>query len=353
MKPVFYINSPLVPALLNGEDEKVKNHIFFKLDNLQPSGSFKDRGISHMINFLVKEGPVSRLVCSSGGNAGHAVATAGLKLNIPVDVYVPTTTKSMMVAKLKSKGANVTVVGSNWNEADAVAQKVVQEIVGAKYIPPFDDYRIWEGNSTIVDELASAGIVPDEIIVSVGGGGLLCGIQRGVLRHNWQHCTKVYAAETAGAASFAKAHLAGKPDPLPAITSIASSLGALAVTSACLNSGVTTIPYTVTDADAVAACRRFADDFNMLVEPACGAALSYAYFPHLRPPVASGATSKNAAASTANGDGDGDALAVSQDASTAAERPRIVVVVVCGGSVVNLELLSKWCSDFGLESIYK
>jgi L-serine/L-threonine ammonia-lyase len=80
---------------------------FLKLENLQPSGSFKDRGISHMINELCRSNDVKKIICLSGGNAGHAVATAGRNLGIPVDVYVPEPTKPMMIEKLRSKGANV------------------------------------------------------------------------------------------------------------------------------------------------------------------------------------------------------------------------------------------------------
>jgi len=297
-----------------------KHHkVYFKLENLQPSGSFKDRGISHMVNEIAKTEKIGKLISSSGGNAGHAVATAGQKLGIPVDVYVPTTTKSMMVNKLKKKGANVVVHGANWNEADKLARQAVSEDPTAQYIPPFDDPRIWEGNSTIIDELAKAGVVPDKIVLSVGGGGLLCGIQRGILRHGWQNRTKVIAVETSGAASFAKAHAAGEPVALTGINTIATSLGALSVTTGCLNTGVETVPYVVSDSQAVFGCRRFADDFKMLVEPACGAALSYVY------------CSK-----------DSDVGSVGET----------IVVIVCGGSVVSVELMAQWCADFGVVSEY-
>lgn len=52
-------------------------------------------------------------------------------------------------------------------------------------MPPFDDPLIWEGNSTIVDELVAANVKPGAIVLSVGGGGLLCGVQRGLERHAW------------------------------------------------------------------------------------------------------------------------------------------------------------------------
>jgi L-serine/L-threonine ammonia-lyase len=323
----FFIQSPLLHCVSPHLSSQV--NAFLKLENLQPSGSFKDRGISHMINQLCRSNDVKKIICSSGGNAGHAVATAGRNLGIPVDVYVPEPTKPMMIEKLRSKGANVFLHGANWNEADKKAKEALAAHSNAIYIPPFDDPLIWEGNSTLVDEIAKCGVVPDKIVLSVGGGGLLCGVQRGILRHGWQNRTKIIAAETSGTASFAAATEAGRPVSLPGISSVASSLGALSVTPACLNTGVETIPYVVTDKDAVTACRRFADDYNMLVEPACGAALSYIYC--------------NPAGATEN---------VNSGVSDSDAKRETVVVIVCGGSVVNVELMAQWCADFGVSSTF-
>ena len=101
------------------------------------------------------------------------------------------------------------------------------------------------------------------IVCSVGGGGLLRGLQLGLEQVGWTDVT-LLAVETEGAASYAAAQAAGfKVVSLPAITSIASSLGALAVTPAVLSpSPVTTVSYTVSDAEAVAACLHFADNYR-------------------------------------------------------------------------------------------
>jgi L-serine/L-threonine ammonia-lyase len=107
----FYIESPLVRCA--NPSIRGKFDAYVKLDNLQPSGSFKDRGISHMINTILLTEKIGKLISSSGGNAGHAVATAGRNLGIPVDVYVPVTSKPMMIAKIKQKGANVFLHGAN------------------------------------------------------------------------------------------------------------------------------------------------------------------------------------------------------------------------------------------------
>jgi L-serine/L-threonine ammonia-lyase len=121
----FYISTPLVELEDRLEGLDASTRVFFKMDCLQPSGSFKDRGVGHMINTLhygAATGPVKKLVCSSGGNAGYSVTTVARKLGIPVDVYVPTTTKPMMVNKLRARGANVVVHGASWNAADSLAR---------------------------------------------------------------------------------------------------------------------------------------------------------------------------------------------------------------------------------------
>jgi L-serine/L-threonine ammonia-lyase len=198
----LFTSTPLVGgSLLPNSNTKV----FFKLDNLQPSGSFKDRGISHMIKTLLENGKVSKLVSSSGGNAGNAVATVGQKLGLPVDVFVPTTTMPMMIEKLKKRSANVFIGGDNWNEADAKAKEALKLDSDAKYIPPFDNPLIWDGHSSIIDELESDfcsfdqrnNNKPDAIILSVGGGGLLCGVQKGLERKGWND-VDILAVETEG-----------------------------------------------------------------------------------------------------------------------------------------------------------
>jgi L-serine/L-threonine ammonia-lyase len=75
--------------------------VYLKLDLLQPSGSFKDRGMARLCLTLQRSGGTTRLVSSSGGNAGLAAATVGRKLGMNVDVIVPETTKPMVVAKLQ------------------------------------------------------------------------------------------------------------------------------------------------------------------------------------------------------------------------------------------------------------
>lgn len=114
--------------------------VFLKLDLLQPSGSFKDRGTAHLCATVNNEykhlhekdtasSSKIKLIASSGGNAGLGIATVARSLpTMEVSVIVPETTKPIVINKLRSLGAEVTIHGSNWNGADELARKRVDEI---------------------------------------------------------------------------------------------------------------------------------------------------------------------------------------------------------------------------------
>ena len=162
--------------------------VYVKLDALQASGSFKDRGMAHLCATYRGEG-VSQLISSSGGNAGLAAATVGKRLGMKVSVIVPETTKPLVIAKLQSLGATVTVHGENWNAADKLArERVAADPDSCKYVSPYDNPLLWTGHSTVVDEIVTdlekEGSKIGAIVVSVGGGGLLCGVLEGCERQN-------------------------------------------------------------------------------------------------------------------------------------------------------------------------
>lgn len=249
--------------------------VWLKLDALQPSGSFKIRGIGHACQVWRERG-AQRFVSSSGGNAGLAVAYAGRRLGISVHVVVPTSSTARARELLAREGAEVEVFGDSWQEANALAQS----LVGPQdaFIHPFDDPLLWEGHASLIDEVAQAGVVPDGVVVAVGGGGLFSGVVAGLHRQGWTQ-VPVVAVETEGAASFNAALSAGSRVTLPAVTSIATSLGAKQVCQQALDLSRShpVRSVCVTDSQAVQACLRFMDDHRIVVEPACGAALALAY----------------------------------------------------------------------------
>lgn len=249
--------------------------VWLKLDALQPSGSFKLRGIGFACETYHARG-ARRFVSSSGGNAGLAVAYAGRKLSIPVTVVVPESTTDRARELLRLEGADVVVHGASWQEANQLALSMVG--TADAFIHPFDDPLIWEGHASVIDEVIRAGLEPDAVVLSVGGGGLLCGVAEGLRRNAREH-VRIIAVETEGAASFRAAIEAGRLVQLERITSIATSLGAKQVCERALQWAHerTVESVLVSDQSALSACERFLGDHRILVEPACGASLALAY----------------------------------------------------------------------------
>ncbi|MEN2388543.1 pyridoxal-phosphate dependent enzyme [Comamonas sp. A7-5] len=251
-----------------------KKDVWLKLDALQPCGSFKLRGVGLVCEEHVRQGK-KRFISSSGGNAGIAVAYSGRQLGIPVTVFVPETTTARAKELIEQEGATVVVHGASWQEANELALSRMDD--DTAFVHPFDGEGLWRGHSTLIDEVVQSGIDFDCVVLSVGGGGLLSGVVEGLTRHGLS--TPVIAMETYGADSLAQAVVAGKLVALPAITSIATSLGAKQV---CDNAFNATRTYDircgqVNDIEAIDACDRFLLDHRILVEPACGASLAAVY----------------------------------------------------------------------------
>ncbi len=252
--------------------------VWLKMEALQPSGSFKLRGIGRACSHHVSRG-VKRLISSSGGNAGIAVAYCGRKLGIPVTVVVPLSTPERAIATIRSEQAEVIIKGESWQEAHDHARSLVG--ADSVLIHPFDDPLLWQGHATLVDEVIQSGLRPDAVVLSVGGGGLLCGVVEGLHSHGLGD-VPVLAVETAGAASLGASLAAGRHLELERIDTVATSLGAKKVAARawqwCADHEI--VSHCVSDLEAVDSCLRFAADHRVLVEPACGAALAAVYGGH-------------------------------------------------------------------------
>jgi len=269
----LHIETPLI--ISDVLSDLVDKDIRLKLDALQPSGSFKIRGVGFACEYFANKGAKSFL-SSSGGNAGMAVAYAGKKLGIPVKVIVPETTSTRSISLLKKDNAEVIIHGSSWLEANELAQSILTDETA--FIHPFDDELLWSGHSTIIDEVKATDFKPDLIILSVGGAGLLAGVIKGLLNNKWED-TPIMAVETFGAASLNNSLKNGETVELDKISSLATSLGAKKVSEgafklACAHNVISVL---TSDLDTLLTCENFLSDHKILVEPACGAALSPVY----------------------------------------------------------------------------
>ena len=243
------------------------------MEALQPSASFKLRGVGLLCQNLAEKG-ARKFVIASGGNAGLAVAYSAAALGLHSHVIVPESSSEAMKLKIKELGAELTVKGKSWAEAHEFAL-LISEDKDCAYVHPFDHPLLWEGHSTIIEELTEKIEAPDFIVLSVGGGGLFCGIMQGLEKVGWNN-TKVICAETKGAASLSKSLSAGHQITLDSIDSIAGSLGAKRIADKAweLAQSEKVISYVCSDAEAVHASRDFLDEYRIVTEAACGAALS-------------------------------------------------------------------------------
>jgi L-serine/L-threonine ammonia-lyase len=271
----LHIETPLIESIPLGRE--VRGKAWLKLEALQPSGSFKLRGIGNACQTHLRRG-AKKFVSSSGGNAGIAVAYSGRQLGIPVTVVVPESTTERAIDAIRQEGAEVIVEGKTWHEAHNYSLKLTDS--ECVHIHPFDDPLLWKGHATILDEVKKSGLSPDVVVLSVGGGGLLCGILEGLHRNGMTN-VPVVAVETHGANSLSASLNAGRHVELESITSIASSLAAKKVAKAaydwCGRHNV--VSHEVSDFEAVDSCLRFLADHRLLVEPACGASLAVMYNP--------------------------------------------------------------------------
>lgn len=269
----LHIETPLIDSI--PLTRCIGQRVWLKMEALQPTGSFKIRGIGFACQRHVESG-CRRFVSSSGGNAGIAVAYAGRRLDVPVIVVVPTSTPERARTLIRDQGAEVLVIGRSWQEAHDHAQTLLAEDVA--YLHPFDDPLIWEGHASLITETLSSELEIGTIVLSVGGGGLLCGVAQGLHEIDRSDIALV-TAETVGADSFSQSIQAGKLVALDRISSVATSLGAKEVATKALEvcAQYEVVPRVVTDREALDACLQFADDHRVVVEPACGAALALAY----------------------------------------------------------------------------
>ena len=258
---------------------RTARRVILKMECFQPVGSFKIRGVGLLCEREFAQGR-RRFVSSSGGNAGFAVTYAARALGATATVVVPSTTPEETRDLLRLYGAEVIVHGDVWDVADVHAKEIASA-ANTAYVPPFDHPVLWEGHASMVDEVAASGVKPDAVIVSVGGGGLMCGVLQGLHRNGWRDVPLI-AVETEGAESLHRSVIEGQLVTLPAITSIAKSLGArrVAVEALRWTQRHDVRSVVISDQSALQACVRFARSRRVLVEPACGAALAIAQENH-------------------------------------------------------------------------
>jgi threonine dehydratase len=186
-----------------------------KLEQLQHAGSFKTRGA--FANLLTRHPPKTGVVAASGGNHGAAVAYAAMRLGLPARIFVPTVSSPAKIDRIRSYGADLTVVGERYAEALAASLEW-SKTSGAMPVHAFDQVETMAGAGTLAFELSQQTEL-DTILVAVGGGGLIGGIAA------WcESKIRVIAVEPEGAPTLDHAIKAGKPVDAPTGSVAADSL---------------------------------------------------------------------------------------------------------------------------------
>ena len=214
---VYY--SPCLPSIPLSELTGIE--IFCKLDNLQRTGSFKERGARNALAQLPQEQQKRGVIAASAGNHAQALAYQGTLLGIPATVVMPKFAPLLKITNCQKLGATVVLHGNDFGEAKARADEIAKE-KGLAYIDGYDDPAIIAGQGTMGLEIVEQ--IPDleAVVIPVGGAGLLAGVSLAVktLRPN----VKTIAVEAENVASFSAALEAGKPTKIAMRPTLADGL---------------------------------------------------------------------------------------------------------------------------------
>ena len=197
------------------------NSIHFKLDNLQITGAFKERGALNKILLLTDEERRRGVIAASAGNHAQAVAYHATKRGIRAQICMPLTTPLVKVSATRGYGAEVILVGTNYDETCQEALLRCQQN-GLTFIHPFDDEAVIAGQGTAGIEMLEQQPALDALIIPVGGGGLIAGVACAVKEMNPK--IKVIGVQTSKLPSMKAALENNAPVTLPAKVTIADGI---------------------------------------------------------------------------------------------------------------------------------
>lgn len=261
------VRTPTVPS--PGLSALLGAPVTAKLELLQRTGSFKVRGAAAKLLSLSEAERAAGVVAVSGGNHGIALAVMAAALDVKATVVMPRSAPVRAVEIAESAGASVRVT-DDMDGAFALMTRLQQE--GLTLVHPFDDPVVIAGQGTVGLEFAAdAGDLTD-VLVSIGGGGLIAGVAAALraLRPG----VRIWGVETEGAQAMSEALTAGGPVPV-GLTSIVSTLSAPAVSQLTYRhvSELVTEVLVVPDREAVRGSLDLADHAKVWAEPAAGCLL--------------------------------------------------------------------------------
>ncbi len=194
---------------------------WLKLENLQMTGSFKERGACNKLMSLTAEERARGVICASAGNHAQGVAYHATRLGIDATIVMPEVTPISKVQSTRTYGGRVVLHGTNYDEAYEEAARL-RDLEQRVFVHAFDDELIMAGQGTIGLELLEQNPYMEAVVVAVGGGGLISGIAVAIKETNPR--IKVYGVETSQIPSMKEALAHGAPVTLPAAGTIAEGI---------------------------------------------------------------------------------------------------------------------------------
>lgn len=252
---------------------RLGTNVFVKYELFQKTGSFKPRGAFNKMLSLSQEERKRGVVAVSGGNHAQAVAYVAATLGVDAVVVMPENTPKNYLDATRGYGATIDLQPNIAAAFDKIAQ---YESEGRVLVHPFDDELVIAGQGTVGLEVCEDLPEVTDVIASIGGGGMACGVALGLKALKPE--VRAWGVETIGADAMSQAIAAGGPVTLPAITSVAKTLGAPAVSERTLRltrenfESVTVVP----DSEAIAAQVYILERLKVLTEPASSCTLSAA-----------------------------------------------------------------------------
>ncbi|MET9147496.1 threonine/serine dehydratase [Streptomyces sp. NPDC004042] len=261
------VRTPTVPS--PGLSALLGAPVTAKLELLQRTGSFKARGATAKLLSLSEAERAAGVVAVSGGNHGIALAVMAAALEVKATVVMPRSAPARSLRIAEESGATLRLA-DGMDEAFATAARLRDE--GLTLVHPFDDPVVIAGQGTVGLEFAQDAGPLTDVLVSVGGGGLIAGVASAL--RTLRPGVRVWGVETEGAEALSRALAAGGPVPV-ALSSVVTTLSAPAVSeltyehAAALVEEVLVVP----DAEAVRGCLELAEHAKVWAEPAAGCLL--------------------------------------------------------------------------------
>ena len=167
------LRTPIIPALKLSMLTGVDLHL--KLENLQYTGAFKERGALNKLLSLSEDERKSGVIAASAGNHAQGVAMHARRLDIPATIVMPETTPEVKVRQTRDLGAQIVLFSESFDDANDEAHRLAKA-ENLTFVAPFDDPLVMAGQGTVALEMIEDGPKFDHLIVPIGGGGLIAGM---------------------------------------------------------------------------------------------------------------------------------------------------------------------------------